>query len=401
MVQLLNATNATIANGQAAATITNDDGSSLTISDATLTEGNSGIKNAVFTVTRSGAATSPITVNFATSNGNSNPATAGGDYTSVRGILTFAVNETSKTISVPIIGDTMVEANETFFVNLTAPTNATIIDAQGLGTITNDDVLPSLVINDVMLTEGNSGIKNAVFTVTRSGVATNSITVNFATANGATNPATAGGDYTAQTGRLTFAINETSKTISVPILGDTGLEADETFSVNLSSPTNAIIIDAQGLGTIINDDTTVIRTTGDAGNNVLVGGAGNETFLGAGGSDTLTGGLGADRFRFNSPDDAFDTITDFNPSGGDRIDLFAPGFGNLVWGESETNMALNSRVFSVGIASNSWINSIIYNPSNGIVYFDADSMGPGLQKPLIQLSRGLSLTNQSFVISWV
>ena len=96
---------------------------------------------------------------------------------------------------------------------------ATISDSQGLGTITNDD-FPSIAINDVTITEGNSGTINAVFTVTRTGTVLQPITVNYATANGTTNPATARSDYVAQTGTLTFATTETSKTISVVINGD-------------------------------------------------------------------------------------------------------------------------------------------------------------------------------------
>jgi hypothetical protein len=108
----------------------------LAINDVTITEGNGGNKNAVFTVTLTGTATQPTTVNFDTANGT---ATAGSDYTATSGILTFAVGETTKTITVPILGDTTVEPDETFFVNLTNPSNATISDAQGFVTITNDD----------------------------------------------------------------------------------------------------------------------------------------------------------------------------------------------------------------------------------------------------------------------
>jgi Tol biopolymer transport system component len=109
----------------------------LAISDVTMAEGNSGTSNAVFTVSRTGNTTQPITVDYVTGN---NTATAGSDYTGTSGTLTFAINETSKTIIVPIIGDTTVEGNETFFVSLSNAVNATIADSQGLGTITNDDI---------------------------------------------------------------------------------------------------------------------------------------------------------------------------------------------------------------------------------------------------------------------
>ena len=254
-VNLSTPTNATIGKAQGVGTIVNDDRASvlpqLSINDVTLTEGNSGTKNAVFTVNLSSASTQTIKVNYATANGT---AVAGSDYTATSNTLTFAPGQTSQTISVPVIGDTITEANETFTVNLSTPTNATISDAQGVGTIVNDDlavVLPQLSINDVSLTEGDSGTSNAVFTVKLSTPSTQTIKVNYATANGT---AVAGSDYTATSNTLTFAPGQTSQTINVPVIGDTITEANETFTVNLSTPTNATIADAQGVATILNND---------------------------------------------------------------------------------------------------------------------------------------------------
>ena len=101
-----------------------------------MAEGNSGTTNAVFTVTLSAASASTVTVDYATANGT---ATAGSDYTAATGTLSFAAGTTSKTITVPVTGDTTVESTETFVVNLTNAVGATLADAQGVGTITNDD----------------------------------------------------------------------------------------------------------------------------------------------------------------------------------------------------------------------------------------------------------------------
>ena len=95
--------------------------------------------------------------------------------------MTFAPGETSKTITVLVKGDTLTEPDETFFVNLSNAVNATIAKPQGLGTILNNDALPSLSINDVTVTEGNSGTANAVFTVSLSEASSQAVTVNFAT----------------------------------------------------------------------------------------------------------------------------------------------------------------------------------------------------------------------------
>ncbi len=222
----------------------------ISINDATVTEGNSGTTNATFTVTLSAPSASTVTVQYNTANGT---ATAGSDYQAATGTLTFAPNDTSETITVVVNGDTVFESNETFAVNLSNPTNATIADSQGLGTITNDDAQPppTISINDVTVTEGNSGTTNATFTVTLSAASASTVTVNFATAD---NTATAGSDYQAASGTLTFTAGQTTKTITVAVNGDTVVEADETFAVNLSNPTNATISDAQGVGTITNDD---------------------------------------------------------------------------------------------------------------------------------------------------
>ncbi|MBE9127593.1 MULTISPECIES: glycoside hydrolase family 9 protein [unclassified Coleofasciculus] len=224
----------------------------LAINDVSVTEGDSGSKNATFTVSLSAASTEAVSVNYATANGT---AIAGSDYTAKSGILTFTPGQTSKTFTVPILGDTLDEANETFKVNLSQATNATIGDSQGIGTIIDNDdsapVLPLLSINDVSVTEGNTGTKNATFTVNLSAASTQAITVNYGTAN---DTATAGSDYTAKSGTLTFNPGDTSKTFSIPVIGDTTVESNETFKVNLSGATNATIGDSQGIGTIVNDD---------------------------------------------------------------------------------------------------------------------------------------------------
>ncbi|MFM6731750.1 MAG: FG-GAP-like repeat-containing protein, partial [Microcystis panniformis] len=234
---------------------------SLTINDVTVTEGNSGTTNAVFTVSLSSAASTVVSVNYATANGT---ATAGTDYTAIPPTtLTFNPGETSKTITVPVNGDNQVELNETFFLNLSNlqanGSNVTLADNQGQGTITNDDSA-SIAISDVTITEGNSGTTNAVFTVTLSNPIDTAITLNYATADGTAT--TADNDYTAiNLTPLTFNAGETSKTITVAVNGDNKVESNETFFVNLSNLNangrNVTITDNQGQGTINNDDTNV------------------------------------------------------------------------------------------------------------------------------------------------
>ncbi|KZL48914.1 hypothetical protein A2T98_15585 [Nodularia spumigena CENA596] len=137
---------------------------------------------------------------------------------------------------------------------------------------------------------------------------------------------------------------------------------------------------------------------GNSLNNILSGGDGNDRLLGLGGQDTLTGGGGIDRFRFDSPYQGMDTITDFSRAEGDKIELFTPGFGHMVWTDGTPSEALAPEVFSLGTNSNSSTNSIIYNQSNGIVYFDSDALGSAQPVELAQVSPGLDLTNQDFVV---
>jgi hypothetical protein len=113
--------------------------------------------------------------------------------------------------------------------------------------------LPTLSVDDVTVTEGNSGTVNATFTITLSPASSLTVTVLAATADGT---ATAGADYTAVSQTVTFAAGQTSQTVSVPILGDTVVEGTETFLVNLSGATNATITRAQGIGTIGDDDSS-------------------------------------------------------------------------------------------------------------------------------------------------
>ena len=244
-------TGATVSDAQAIGTITNDDPQpTISISDVPLAEGNAGTTNFVFNVTLSNPSATPITVNYATADGTA--TTAGSDYTPTSGTLTFNPGVVSQPITVPSLGDVLFEGDETFFVNLTVPSGATIADNQGLGTITNDDAQPTILINDVTQAEGNAGTTNFIFNVTLTSGSATPVTVNYATADGTAT--TAGTDYTATSGTLTFNPGVVSQPITVLVSGDTAFEPNETFFVNLTVPSGATIADNQGLGTITNDD---------------------------------------------------------------------------------------------------------------------------------------------------
>jgi hypothetical protein len=245
-----NAVNATIFDAQAHGVILNDDGAVLTMQDAVVTEGNAGTAQATFTVKLSQALPDPVTYDIFAANGT---AAGGTDYvaTSLTG-QTIAPGMLSKTFSVPVNGDASIEANETFYANLSnAGGGATILDTQGVATILNDDG-PVLTMQDAVVTEGNAGTTQATFTVKLSQAAAGPVTYRIATANGS---AASGSDYAATSlAGQTIAAGMLSKTFSVPVIGDTAVEFNEAFYANLSHGTGATILDSQGVAYVTNDD---------------------------------------------------------------------------------------------------------------------------------------------------
>lgn len=109
----------------------------LAVANATVAEGNSGTRNLTFTVSLSSATTTPVTIDYATSNGT---ATAGEDYTAGSGTLAFAPGVLTQQVNVAVTGDSQVEANETMVLTLSNPDGASLAGATATGTITNDDV---------------------------------------------------------------------------------------------------------------------------------------------------------------------------------------------------------------------------------------------------------------------
>ncbi|MEX2113355.1 MAG: Calx-beta domain-containing protein [Pirellulales bacterium] len=208
-------------------------------------------QSAEFTVSLSAPSGKPVTVSYSTSNGT---ATAGADYTASAGTLTFAPGETRKILSIAVLADSLTEGDETFGVRLASAQNGTLVDAQGTGTIADrggPTQLPTLSIADVTVTEGDAQANEAVFTVSLSGAANQTVTVNYATLGETAQP---GEDFLAASGVLSFAPGMTSLTVVVPIVGDTRAESSETLRVVLSNPTGATLTKALGTATILDND---------------------------------------------------------------------------------------------------------------------------------------------------
>ncbi len=141
---------------------------------------------------------------------------------------------------------------KTFFVNLSSPTNATIADGQGVGTIVDDE--PRISISDVTKKEGRRGQTTLfTFTVTLSAAYDQAVTMSYSTVDGTAKASD--NDYVAKAGTLTFAPGETAKTITIEVRGDSKREANETFYIDLFGlSSNALLTKSRGLGTILNDD---------------------------------------------------------------------------------------------------------------------------------------------------
>jgi len=231
----------------------------ISINDVTVAEGQSGTSVLNFTVTLSAASNLPVTLNYQTANGT---ATAPSDYVAIPlTSLTFDPGVTTKTFTVLINGDVNFEPDETFTVNLTNPTNATITRAAGTGTIQNDDAqggffsfspatynvteATGLVTVTVIRTNDVTQAANVDYATDDTGAATNCATLN-------TGLASQRCDYTSMFGTLKFAANETQKTIDIPINLDAYIEGPENFTVKLSNPTGgaALIAPSSALVTI-------------------------------------------------------------------------------------------------------------------------------------------------------
>lgn len=255
---------------------------SLSIANVSIVEPTSGTTQAVFTVTLDAPSSNTVTVQYGTADGT---ALSGIDYQSASGTLTFAPGETTQTFEVPIIGGRPSKPSDQFTVALSNPQNDTIDPTQGVATGT---ILSAsgLSINDVSVVEGTSGTTDAVFTVTLDPPNIEEpVTVDYSTADGT---AKAGVDYEPVSGTLTYQPDETTQTIDVPIIGGTTVKPPETFLVNLTNATNAVIDRGTGTGTIIDNNQggslqfssptysvgmnagtatiTVTRTNGDASN---------------------------------------------------------------------------------------------------------------------------------------
>ncbi len=228
----------------------------ISINDATVTESKSGA-TATFTVSLDAPTVFNLTVDYATADGT---AKVGKDYTATSGTLTFVAGETSKTVTVAALDDLLDESSETFFVNLSKATNATIADSRGVGSILDNDATPSLrVANPPDKFEGSLAAPGSTtFSVTLSAPSGRTVSVSYFTTDGT---AKVGNDYSVTNGTMTFAPGQTSQSVSVDFKGDNAEEDDESFYVDFGTPGNATLAVRRGVAIIRNDDGPSVTIT--------------------------------------------------------------------------------------------------------------------------------------------
>ena len=257
-VTLSNGGNVTIDDGSGTGTITDDDPLVVAgIADASTDEGDVGTSVVTFDVTLSAASAKTVTVEWATEDGL---ASAPSDYEETSGTATFVPGDTTETASVTINGDGIAELDEDFHVILSAPSNATLGDADGLGTIVDDELMPVIDIDEPSIVEGQSGTTTLIFAVTLSHPSAIPVTADWTTTPGT---AAAGSDYVAANGIVSFAALDTAETVEVTVNGDDTYELDETVLLDLVNGQGAPIGDPQGIGTIENDDAAPVLTVAD------------------------------------------------------------------------------------------------------------------------------------------
>ncbi len=286
-IDLSNAVNASILDNQGDALILDNDAPpTISIADAEdVTEG----EIATFVVTLSEASGKTITVAFDTSDGT---AISGDDYDSASGLLTFHPGETSKTISVQTLNDSVDELDEHFHVGLSHAVNAVIIDSQGDANILdNSDILVSISNGEPSSQKepfSDDSTVEITFTISLNIESLDAVSVDYETVQGGGpgggDDATSGLDYEPISGTVVFAPGETEKEVTVAIKADDLVEDLEYFQVVLSDPVNATIDVANGIGiiedrSIIGKDNSDNDFSGSSGHNALVGDAGGTVLV--------------------------------------------------------------------------------------------------------------------------
>ena len=304
---------------------------------------------ATISVSRTGGSSGAVSVDYSTADGSATAA----DYTERIGTLNWADGDTaSKTFTIPITNDSLDEADETVNLALSNPTGGATLGnpSSAVLTIVDDDPAPKVSIDDVSIAEGNSGTTDFTFTISLAAASGQTVSVNYTTADVT---AQAGSDYQAANGMVTFVPGETSKKVIVSVNGDTQVEPNETFAVNLYNLINASVGKVAGIGTIVNDDSNASSPT-------IEFGQGNFSVQEDLGAFTIAVTRSGDTSGTSSVD--YQTVDGTATQKGD----FEYAAGTLTFAPGESSktfqLLLNEDMYVEG---NEDFSVILTNPSNG------------------------------------
>jgi hypothetical protein len=222
----------------------------LQVGDVSVVSPSSGTTNASFSVTLSPPSASAVTVNYATADGT---ATAGTHYTAASGSVTFSAGQTSKTVNVAVKADTAQFSDTYFYLNLSGASGATIERSSAYGIIETSQLSPIMSVSTPAVQKPASGTAAETFNITLSSASPNTVTVNYATQNG---NASAGTDFNATSGTVTFPAGSTTQPVTVNVLASTKAGPNLYYYLQLTSPTNAQVAQSSTYGYIENPNLT-------------------------------------------------------------------------------------------------------------------------------------------------
>lgn len=248
-VNLSNPTQAILGNTFATGTIISEDLPTVTVGNATVSEGNSGRKEIYFPFELEAAHSENVTIAYTTKDGT---AKSGSDYEAVSGTIVIPSGTRTGTVRTWVLGDTAIELDEQFTIEIVAAVNATADGQFGTGTITNDDVRQGVSVSDGAILEGNLGRREMVFEFSLAAPSASFVTIHYETADGSATVADR--DYTRVSGSVSIAPGRRSARVVVPIISDRKPEEDETFTMKIVRVFGAPIDVGTGIGTIYNDD---------------------------------------------------------------------------------------------------------------------------------------------------
>jgi hypothetical protein len=361
---------------------------SFSAADYTVDEGGGSL---TVTVNREFGTVGAVAVNYAASNGT---ATVGQDYTAASGTLSFAAGEASKTFTIPILEDTLLDPDETILLALSGPTGGAVLGDFGdaMVTVVDNDGPGTLQFGAPTFTVNENGVE-ATLTVTRTRGRDGSVSVDYAAGTGT---ATFRQDFLGATGTITFGAGELSQTIIIPLLDDALDELSETISFTLSNPTRGAVLGSQtsAVLTIVDNERSLVIQQG------LNGYAGTQdTHLLATTPDTASGG----GTTFST--DLADGTPSLQVQGLLRFDnLFGTGPNQI-----PTNALIHSATLTVQVTSESegfisinrmlvnWTETSTWNAlGNGIQPVTEAALFPDSQPislPLITGPRGFDVTS--------